>query len=185
MWLALSAGPAASERPAIAAADVALDAAATPVRPCRPATPVLPEHVRVDRLILPRVREMIRRSPAFRRQCQRLADLPWVHVAVRLDPRLASAQTYRAMSVIQRPQPTLIVAIVMLEPLADPALWLAHELEHVLEQVDGVDVARLASRKRNAWRVSDTLIETARAVEAGELVLDELRTEREPDNIVD
>lgn len=136
---------------------------------------------------MPRIKEMLRRSATFRQQCRRLAATPWAHVGVKLNPQLFEAQSYRALSFIQRPQPQLIVAQVTLHALSDPALWLAHELEHVLEQVDNVDVQELAEAKRGAWRVGVHMFETKRAIVAGETVAGEVRSgsDDEPMEAVD
>lgn len=185
----------AAERPLpLGPADRSTDPSAAP---CLASAPRLPKNVRVDRYLLPRITEMLRRSATFRQQCRRLAAAPWAHVGVKLNPQLFEAQSYRALSVIQRPQPRLIVAQVTLQALSDPAMWLAHELEHVLEQVDDVDVEELATRKRSAWRVGIQMFETQRAIAAGEAVAAEVRTDShernahavdhgsEPDNFVE
>jgi hypothetical protein len=118
---------------------------------------------------------MLQRSRTFREQCRRLAASAWVHVGVRLDPRVFETRSYRAVSEIQRPNPNLLIALITLQVLTDQAVWLAHEFEHVLEQVDSIDVAELADRKQAAWRVGPHMFETKRAIAAGEAVAAEVR----------
>lgn len=170
----VTAGVSAEERPSsgrTAGASTTASAAA-----CSASAPSLPHNVRIDRHILPRVKKMLQRSPTFREQCRRLAATPWVHVGVKLDPRVFEARSYRALSVIQRPQPNLMVAMITLEVLSDPAVWLAHEFEHILEQVDNIDLEALADRKHGAWRVGPRMFETKRAIAAGDAVSQEVRS---------
>lgn len=141
----------------------------------------LPPNIRIDRYVLPRVEKMLERSRTFREQCRRLAAVPWVHVGVKLDPRVFETRSYRALSVIQRPQPSLMIAMITLQVLSDPAVWLAHEFEHILEQVDEVDLEALADRKHAAWRVGPHMFETKRAIAAGDAVSDEVRRGRTDD----
>jgi hypothetical protein len=58
---------------------------------------------------------------------------------------------------------------------------LAHELEHVLEQVEGIDLDALAE-EGEARRLSDGSFETARAVQAGRRVAAEV-IDNSPDRI--
>lgn len=181
--VSLWAAPAVAERPFLSAAPE-IPSAATEA-PCTAASTRLPPNIRVESDLLPRVRVMLRRSPTFREQCQRLADNPWVHVRVRVEPTYFERRSYRAYSVIQRPQTNLIVAIVTLQGMADPAIWVSHEFEHVIEQVEAVDLDSLADGRRQAWRSGDGMFETARAIRAGETVIDEVRDNRADHNFVE
>lgn len=145
----------------------------------------LPVNVLIDELLAPRVQLMLERSATFREQCRRLAAAPWVHVGVRLGPYFLDRLGYRAYSTIQRPQPKLLIAVVTLQASAEPSLWIGHEFEHLVEQIDEVDVVRLASRLRDAWHTRQGMVETGRAVRAGNRVFDEVRTAVTQDNLVD
>jgi hypothetical protein len=144
----------------------------------------LPDSVRVEMLLVPRIQLMLERSSTFRDQCRRLAAAPWVHVAVRLGSYYLDRQGYRAYSTIQRPQKKLLVAVVTLQASAEPALWIGHEFEHLIEQIDDVDVSGMADRLRGAWHTRSGMVETGRAVRVGVRVFDEVRTTT-PDNLVD
>lgn len=168
----VTAGVSAEERPSSGRTDGAPTTASAAA--CSASPPSLPHNVRIDRHILPRVKKMLQRSPTFREQCRRLAAAPWVHVGVKLDPRVLEIRSYRALSVIQRPQPNLMIAMITLEVLSDPAVWLAHEFEHILEQVDDVDLELQTDHKR-AWRVGSNMFETKRAIAAGDAVSHEVR----------
>ncbi|MGE3510993.1 MAG: hypothetical protein AB7N65_19150 [Vicinamibacterales bacterium] len=169
---ALASVGAASARPNAAPGT---DASALEATPCTAVSARLPDNVRMHRDLLPRVRVMLRRSPTFRRQCHRLAEAPWVHVAVGIDPAFNDHRRFRAMSVIQRPNPALLLAVVTVQALADPAMWVAHEFEHILEQMERVNLTELAEKRKAVWRTSEDVFETARAVRAGEAVLAEVR----------
>jgi hypothetical protein len=145
----------------------------------------MPVGVRVDSAFVPRLQEMLERSPTFRAQCRRLAETPWAHVAVRLDLGADRMPVVKAWSVIQRPQRQLIVAIVNIQPNVDPAIWLSHELEHIIEQIDQVDVRGLASRFDHAWYLTRGMFETSRAVQVGQAVLSEVRAYHEDQLAVD
>lgn len=153
--------------------------------PCTAASMRMPVNVRVDSGIMPRVRQMLRRSPTFRAQCAQLAAASWVHVAVRLNPMLQDRHGVRAVTAIQRPQPQLIVAIVSLQALADPANWLSHEFEHLIEQIEAIDLERLAAARTEVWASGTGMYETLRAIRAGEAVLDEVRSHDQHANFVE
>ena len=116
---------------------------------------------------------MIERSETFRQQCQRL-DIPHLSVQIRTDPQI-SERPYRARTIITR-STTGTIAWVSLAAFGDPTEWLAHEFEHIIEQLDGVDVPQLAGlSRRDAWCTGENMFETARAIQAGRRVLREVR----------
>ena len=105
---------------------------------------------------------MLERSPMFRRQCLRLASATQLTVVVRmLHP---SDGGPRARTEIKREDDRL-VATVQINPLGNFMELLAHELEHVIEQLDGIDLAAKASLARTGVRsCADGTFETSRAV---------------------
>ncbi len=140
---------------------------------CRAVDGQLPPSVDVDRGLLPLVRSMLLRSEDFRRQCERLAEQPWVFVRVRLSVA-ALPQEYCARSVIQRTLDGPIMAQVEIGRSVDWPQWIAHELEHVLEQAEGVDI----TRQPGSWRSGDATYETSRAIFAGRRVRREMSGKR-------
>ena len=115
---------------------------------------------------------MLLRSATFRQQCLRL-DAPRVHVQIRRDPALFD-KPYRAITIIQRSADN-IVASVVIAGFGDPTEWLAHELEHVLEQIDGLNIPHLARGHHVAWPSAQGAFETTRAIRAGQIVSGEVR----------
>ena len=118
--------------------------------------------------------EMYETSPTFRRQCRRLAAAGAVPIRLHLDPRLPSASV-RARAVFDRRHGRLMAADVLLPPSRDIAELVAHEIEHVLEQLDGIDLGTHAGTAA-AWREPGGAFETARALAIGRRVAQEVRT---------
>ena len=118
--------------------------------------------------------EMYETSPTFRRQCRRLAAAGAVPIRLHLDPRLPSASV-RARAVFERRHGRLMAADVLLPPSRDIAELVAHEIEHVLEQLDGIDLGTHAGTAA-AWREPGGAFETARALAIGRRVAQEVRT---------
>ena len=117
----------------------------------------------------------------FRDQCRHLADAPRLHVLVRIDGLIAFCSC-RARSVIHRTREGPIVAIVGISPSGNPIEWIAHEFEHLLEQLDGLRLADLAFHTKGVWRTSDQMFETERAIRAGRAVLEDMRANRRRGN---
>jgi len=120
------------------------------------------------------VEELLRRSPTFRAQYQRIAEARSVVVGVRVDMSLCQT-SYRARTTFRRYQSGLMVAAVAIGPGLQRGQWIAHEFEHILEQLDGRDLRQLAdNRAKDVWYSGSDVIETDRAVRAGRAVRDEL-----------
>src|SRR4029077_17928611 len=103
-----------------------------------------------------------RQSPTFRRQSARLAEHP--DVIVRLEIAKAVQDTRGARSAVTRLNGELTAAVEI--ELRKPELYvehIAHELEHVLEQIDGTDLARLARQGLDGVMNFGGSFETARA----------------------
>jgi hypothetical protein len=112
---------------------------------------------------------MLQRSPTFRQQCQRL-DVPELHIQIRTDAQLID-RPFRARSTIHRSESGELTVSVAITAFGDPTEWLAHELEHIIEQLDGVRVPQLAlAGNGDAWPTGDGMFETARAMRVGRLV---------------
>jgi hypothetical protein len=135
----------------------------------------IPANLHMSRDLQPRFNVMLAASPTFRSQCQRLADQTDLYVRLIVDPRLIDGQI-RARSVISRLRSGAVVAFVSIGASPDPAEWLAHEIEHVIEQLEGVKLHALAAMNQNVWRTSRDTFETDRAIRAGRAVLDEVRS---------
>jgi len=135
-----------------------------------------PESVHLTDGLQRRVDVMLDQSRTFRAQCQRLAETPQLYVRVRTDPSIdAKPRYFHARTTINRVRGGWIVALVDIGATGDPSEWLAHEFEHILEQVEGVELKEGVERSPGVWRTGPGMYETARAVDAGKTVLEELR----------
>jgi hypothetical protein len=110
-------------------------------------------------------------SPTFRRQCARLAETSVTVIVRVVGPRRLRGLS--AMTRITRSDGLARHADVFLGALT-PEL-LAHELEHVLEQIDGIDLSSLEAHavhgvQKDQW----DRFETTRAFRIGQIVADEV-----------
>ena len=108
--------------------------------------------------------ELLQRSATFRRQCARIAATRvlrvTLHIGTTIDDRA------RAQTIINRYEAGAIRAEVTLRFAEDYLELLAHEFEHILEQVEGVSLRSEAAQGR-AWRTPSGAFETRRAFDAG------------------
>ena len=111
----------------------------------------------------PVVLGLLRRSATFQRQCLRIAATIVLRVRVRVAPRLQGA---RGETTIQRYEAGSLRANIVLVFGADYVELLAHEFEHVLEQLDGIRLSEQGPDNR-AWLTASGAFETARALEVG------------------
>jgi hypothetical protein len=123
--------------------------------------------------------EMFRYSPTFRRQCSRLARAPDLRIDLTpsLQPGLPAGE---ALTRIVRRPGGVMEADVQIGPVGDPALLIAHEFEHILEQLDGVDLPSMAARPATGVHLlrGSGHFETDRAIAAGRRVAEEVNRGR-------
>ena len=120
---------------------------------------------------------MLHHSPTFRRQCQRIATASMLTIRLDRASRSPASQT-RAQTRIVRERSGALVAEIELPPLDDDVELIAHEIEHVLEQLDNVDLVSKAARAGTgvqALTKSPVIFETTRAVRIGRRVAEEVR----------
>lgn len=125
--------------------------------------------------------EMARRSPTFRAQLSAMGAAPSLRARVwsvsRLDNTAALAKTTFGYS-----KTGLLVADIQIPgPLVfarRDVEFIAHEVEHVIEQVEGMNLPALAAKRGSGvYRLEMTgrLFETSRAITAGQIVEREFR----------
>jgi hypothetical protein len=119
------------------------------------------------------VAEMLRQSPSFRAQCSRIAQASHVRVVVR---RSLMAPRQSAVTHLTRQQGGRLEADVELGPFGEDALLIAHEFEHIIEQLDDVNLAALANRRGTGVRTDPGSghFETERAIDMGRRVAREV-----------
>jgi Tol biopolymer transport system component len=138
-------------------------------------TVVPPSNLDVAPVFRPFLDEMWQASPTFRGQWRRLAARTGVRVSVLVEDLPRPASSSRARTVLRHQDGSLVSARVYLKPSLDAAELIAHELEHILEQLDGVDLQAQAGNGV-VWKAGDGDFETRRAIEAGRRVAREITT---------
>jgi hypothetical protein len=137
--------------------------------PVEPPNVFLPEGVRDT------VAAMLRASPTFRRQCARIARASVLRVVVTRS-LVPGWPATGALTRITRAPGGRVVAEVELGFSGDHVTLLAHEFEHILEQLDEVDLAAMAARSGTGVRQLPHAqgFETERAIAAGRQVAGEV-----------
>jgi len=109
---------------------------------------------------------LIQSSRTFRAQCERIAGSRNLRVVVELVRALGGP---RAETTIRRYEAGAVRADVRIAFGQDYRELIAHEFEHIIEQLDGVDL-RSETEHGRAWVVDTHAFETRRASEAGRRV---------------
>ena len=115
----------------------------------------------------PLIATMLTRSATFRRQCARLAAAPHVSIVIRAEaPNGTQAP---ALTRIRREADGRLTAVMQVAPSSRSPELLAHEFEHIIEQLDGVDLAIMSRlRSTGVRRVGEVnAFETRRAIVTG------------------
>ena len=116
---------------------------------------------------------MWRDSLTFRRQCRRLAAADHLRVTLRLEEP-QRRPSFSARTVFERAEGVLVAAHVFMSLSPDAVELIAHEVEHVLEQLDGADLgAQVGSG--HVWKRADGAFETRRATQVGRRVAHEVK----------
>jgi hypothetical protein len=154
----LAGGPAAAApEPAVSAEALAL----------------VPTNVHAAPSLLHLLSRMARLSPTFRAQCNQIAQRRGLIVRMRY-AGLRDDRPFNARTVVRRHQYGAVIAEVDLYVPLDPVEIVAHEFEHLVEQIEGADLHRLArTRGSGVIEVRRGEFETRRAVDAGRRVLAE------------
>jgi hypothetical protein len=135
-----------------------------------------PPNIVVQRELRPAVAQLWAGSPTFRAQCQKIGEHPRYRVAVVIEPGLSFNRSCRAQCVMRVYSSGFVNARVMVpNDYRQLSELIPHELEHVIEHIDGVnlrrDMARYGSGTYDAGRGR---IETARAMRVGRQARDEV-----------
>jgi len=148
---------------------------------CESPSPSLPDSIQLPDGLESIVRQSLEHSPRFRQQCRELARSKRLRAKVRLNYYPAPGSTARALTTFRQTELGSLVAQIEIRRVLDLTELLAHELEHVLEQVEGVDLDAL-SEDGEARRLPGGAFETARAVQAGHRVAAEV-VDNTPDRV--
>lgn len=133
----------------------------------------LPATVLVQRELQPVVQRMLERSAFFRHQCQLLAEQSKVYVRVQI-ATYGMLPSQRARAQVQRTAAGPLIVWVQLAPAVNWSEWIGHEFEHILEQVEGLRLRDLRDG-HDSWESDDDTYESARAINAGRVVREQVR----------
>lgn len=137
----------------------------------------MPSNIHVAAVLRSAVDRLIVRSETIRRQCASIAAATSVTVIVR--PMTTSDLRCRAKATIRRYAFGALRAVIEIPMPSDYAELLAHELEHVIEQIEGTDLAARAAMSRSGVeQIGNGVYETARARLAGLSAASEARQAR-------
>jgi hypothetical protein len=143
-----------------------------PATTCDAPAPSLPSSIVIEEGLEPIVRWTLENSPTFRQQCRILAGAPALTATVRVSARPPGA-TERALSTVRRTPSGTLDAAIEIRNNSNLTELLGHEFEHVIEQLDGVNLQAMAARGQ-ARRLDGGAFETARAIAAGQRVSGEV-----------
>jgi Tol biopolymer transport system component len=130
----------------------------------------LPANLHVDLQFQSVIEGMRQRSWAFRRQIARIGSARTVQIRVLPEDRARPAAGSEARSAFTFDGGgTLVGAQVYLRMTPQAPRFIAHEMEHVIEQLDGIDL-RAQAGNGVVWKSGDSSFETRRAIDAGVLV---------------
>ena len=138
--------------------------------------PDLPPNLIINPELNGIVAHMLRSSPRFRGQRDRIRASPRVRVRLALEhyPVHRLIRHARAQCDMERHEFGALIATIRIWSRPDAVELIAHELEHVLEAAEGTNYRALAiMQPSSVWRVSGGQYETARAIDMG------LRVKRE------
>jgi hypothetical protein len=133
-----------------------------------------PSNVRGDAALIRLFMSFVARSATMRRQCETIAGAPRVRVVLRFASRLPAFSLAR--STVERYEAGL-VRVAMEIPVTSPdiAELLAHELAHVVEAIEGLDLPSLAKvAGSGVIELEKGVYETEGAKRIGRLASDEI-----------
>jgi hypothetical protein len=142
-------------------------------------TPSIPRNVMAAPMLRQTMHEMSQRSRTFNAQCARLRAATGLSVEIRFgNPSQigqAEARTHVARQANEDMRATIYID-GRLRSFAQLTEVIAHELEHVIEQLDGADLTPVEGR--GVFRRWDGALETARAIYIGQKVRQEVAGSR-------
>jgi hypothetical protein len=123
------------------------------------------------------VEQMLRASETFRRQCARIRRSSGLTVTVQAWLSPDDVDHPKATTIFTRGPVGQLDALVRVSAPADPIELIAHEFEHILEQLDDVDLRVMAARHDSGVHLVSGVggFETDRAIAAGRRVAAEVK----------
>jgi len=138
--------------------------------------PDFPTKIWVQPALRELVSQMWLESPTFRRQGLRVQATDKIQVQLRIDPGLVDNPSHRAMCELRTYSSGAIIARLSVGPVKITEL-IGHEMEHVIERLDGVQVERETRHGKPGIYEMDRFrqrYETDRAIRVGRQVMAEM-----------
>jgi hypothetical protein len=157
---------------AVGAAMLATACAASHVGRLRVAEPFPAQNIRIAFPLQPCVGTMLSRSWTFRRTYDAIANRRSVRVSLALEP--APNGSTRAETNVHSFAGGERVAEIRLHTTHDVVELIAHEMEHVREQIEGTNLLLLSVARSTDVRRVGTKFETRRGIETGLRVAEEV-----------
>ncbi len=129
----------------------------------------LPPNLRVPRDLRPLLQQALQKSPTFQRQMKTLLKTQRVRMSV-VYGGLRGLRLFQAQSTVTHHEWGALVVDTQLYAPADMVELFAHEMEHVCEQIEGLDLPSLAGRHDSGVYDVGGHFETLRAITAGRRV---------------
>jgi hypothetical protein len=124
------------------------------------------------------LQEMWEKSPTFRVQCERIARARGLIIRIHLFPskaRLANGSTH----LVIKPGAALTADVYIGQHKRVVEL-IAHEIEHIIERLEGIDLSQVARRAPDVvWASAEGEYETRRALRSGLVVASEVMNARD------
>jgi hypothetical protein len=136
-----------------------------------------PPNLVVSSMFRPLLESMLRDSPTFRRQCVRIAADRGLTVRLSIGSAPMGSDV-RAITRMSRTEMGHLTAVVDIGFRENAQELIAHEFEHIIEQLDGVDLASRAARANTGVTTighATDKFETTRARRTGLKVAAELK----------
>ena len=139
---------------------------------------MLPADSDIPALSLSLLDEMWRGSATFRRQWTRVAAAR-VRIIIAFDKSSAGDLVHAQSEITRKPDLRVRISLRIVDRAATE--YLAHELEHVLEQLDDVDLAHAVASHVHGAKANGAppVFETRRAIVVGRLVAAEVQAYRD------
>lgn len=115
---------------------------------CDEIATTIPANLKVPEALRTLLEEVMRRSPTFRHQVQELRHAPHVKMAISYGD-VSNWHLLRAESTVLRYEWGALQVDTRLYTARDVIEVVAHELEHVCEQIEGLDVRALSHRRNS------------------------------------
>ena len=128
------------------------------------------DNLQISTAYRPLIDMMLERSPTFRRQYARLARASLVSIVIRAD--MPPGRRVAALTQLSSRTGMGVEALVHVSPSTRSVELIAHELEHIIEHLDGVNLRAKSRLRATGVRLTadEDTFETTRAVLTGQRV---------------